>query len=42
MNVLMVCDLTMSNGLTTAKSSDFEYTEYSSSIGKTSGNDSLS
>ena len=25
MNVLMVCDLTMSNGLNTAKSSDFEY-----------------
>lgn len=42
MNVLKVSDLTMSNGLTTSKSSLFELTENSSSIGNTSGRDSLS
>ena len=42
MNVLMVSDLTMSNGLTTSKSSVFELTENSSSIGNISGRDSLS
>ena len=38
----MVSDLTISNGLTTSKSSVFELTENSSSIGNTSGRDSLS